>query len=127
MSNPLVGNVEAFDANDDDFPCYAERIEQYILANNITDEKRKTAVFLSLVGGKTNKPSELRFSEIIDLLKAHFNPKPLVIAERCKFHYHRQEDTENVADYLAALRKCEDYCNFGDFLQQAPRDRCVWT
>ena len=48
-SNTLVENIEAFDANDDDFPCYAERMEQYMLANNITDEKRKTAVFLTLV------------------------------------------------------------------------------
>ena len=93
-----------------------------MLANNITDEKRKTAVFLSLVGGKTYKPAELKFSEIIDLLKAHFNPKPLVIAERFKFHHRSQEKPENVADYLAALRKCEEYCTFEDFLQQALPD-----
>ena len=40
MSNPLVGNIEAFDANDDDFPCNAERMEQFMLANNITDERK---------------------------------------------------------------------------------------
>ena len=38
MSNPLAGNIEVFGANDDDFPCYTERMEQYMLANIITDE-----------------------------------------------------------------------------------------
>ena len=52
MSNRLVGNIEAFDANGDDFPCHTERMEQCMLAN-ITDQKRETAIFLTLVGGKT--------------------------------------------------------------------------
>ena len=51
--------------------------------------------------------------------------KPLVLAERYMFYQCRQENTENVAAYLAALRKCAEYCNFGDFLQQALRDRFV--
>ena len=106
-----------------------------MLAKNSTDEKWKRAVFLTLVGEKTYnlltdlaspaKPAELKLSEIIDLLNAHFNPKPLVIVERCKFYHRHQENTENVPDYLATLRKCADYCNFGDSLQQALRDRFV--
>ena len=43
-------------------------------------------------------------------------------AERYKFYQRCQENTQNVADYLAALRKCAEYCNFGDFLHQALRD-----
>ena len=51
------------------------------------------------------------------VLKAHFNPKPLVIAEKYKFYQPHQENTENVADYLGTLRKCTEHCNLGD--QQA--------
>ena len=59
------------------------------------------------------------------MLKNHFNPKPLVIAERYKFYQRRQETAVNVAEYLAALRKCAEHCNFADLLQQALRDRFV--
>ena len=52
MASPAIGNIEFFDANSDDFPSYAERMEQYMIANDVKDEKRKTTVFLTLVGGK---------------------------------------------------------------------------
>ena len=101
-------------------------MEQYMIANDVKDEKRKIAVFFTLVGGKTynllrdlaspGKPADLKFTEAIELLKNHFNPKPLVIAERYKFYQRRQETAENVAEYLAALRKCAEHCNFADFL-----------
>ena len=97
--------------------------------------KNATAVFLTLLGGKTydllrdlaspGKPADLKFTEAIELLKNHFNPKPPVIAEGYKFYQRRQETAENVAEYLAALRKCAEHCNFADFLQQALRDKFV--
>ena len=103
--------------------------------NDVKDEKRKTAVFFTLVGGKTynllrnlaspGKPADLKFTDAIELLKNHFNPKPLLIAERYKFYQRRQETAENVAEYLSALRKCAEHCNFADFLQQALRDKFV--
>ena len=106
-----------------------------MIANDVKDEKRKTAVFLTLVGGKTynllrdlaspGKPVDLKFTEAIELLKSHFNPKPPVTAERHKFYQRRQETAENVAEYLAALRKCAEHCNFADFLQQALQDTFV--
>ena len=135
MASPVIGNIEIFDANSDDFPSYAEQIEQYMIANDVKDEKRKAAIFLTLVGRKTynllrdlalpGKPADLKFTEAIELLKNHFNPKPLVIAKRYKFYQRRQETAENVAEYLAPLRKCAEHCNFADFLQQALRDKFV--
>ena len=38
-------------------------------------------------------------------MKDHLNPRPIVIAERYKFHQRAQKDKESVAQYLAALRK----------------------
>ena len=119
---PTDWKHESFDANDENFPCSAE---EYMLANNITDKKPKTAVFMTLVGGKTYnllrdlaspaKPAELKFSEIIDLQQKGTSFTNVV--------------NENVTDHLAALRKCAEYCNFGVFLQQALSTRpfCVWT
>ena len=68
-----------------------ERVELFFTANNIPAEK-KVPVFLSIVGGTTYgllrnllapaNPKDKSFKEIVDMLKAYFEPKPLVIAER---------------------------------------------
>ena len=61
-----------------------------------TDE-RKVAVssFLTLIGGRTysllrdlvspEKPAQKKYSELVEILKTHFKPKPIMIAERFKF------------------------------------------
>ena len=46
-----ISNVEPFQQGDD-WDQYVERLEQYFVANGITDEK-KLAVFLTLVGART--------------------------------------------------------------------------
>ena len=96
MASPGIGKIQIFDANSvtlawQDFPSYAERMEQYLIANDVKDGKRKAAVLLTLVGGKTydllrdlsspGKPADLKFTEAIELLKNHFNPKPLAILQ----------------------------------------------
>ena len=48
-----------------------------------------------------------------------------MIAERYKFHQRAQKDGESVAQYLAALRKLAEKCEFGEFLDQALRDKLV--
>ena len=58
-------------------------------------------------------------------LKSHFEPKPLVISERFVFNKRQQKSDETVADYVAALRKLSIHCKFGDFLDDALRDRFV--
>ena len=72
-------------------------MEQYMIANDVKDEKRK---IFTLVRGKTynllrdlaspGKPADLKFTEATKLLKSHFNPKPLAIAERYKFYQRRK-------------------------------------
>ena len=46
-------------------------------------------------------PKDKLFKEIVDTLKAHFKPKPLVIAERFHFHRQNQNSGESVAMYVA--------------------------
>ena len=50
-------------------------------------------------------------------------PKLLVIAERFRFHKRDQKDGERVSTYLAELRKLAEHCQFGDYLNDALRDR----
>ena len=92
-------------------------------------------VFLSVVGCTTYRllrnllapasPKDKSFKEIVDTLKAHFEPKPLVIAERFHFHRRNQNSGESVAMYVAELRRLATHCAFEAYLEEALRDRLV--
>ena len=73
-------------------------------------------------------PAALRtqsFKQLTDALTGHFEPKPLVIAERYYFYQRSQRANESVQEYLAELRKLAQHCAFGGFLNDALRDRFV--
>ena len=131
-----LGTVEPFDPESDDWPTYAERLEQFFLANRITDYAgKRVAAFLTVIGPKAytllrnvlapDKPATKTYAELVAALKAHLDPKPLVIAERFKFHRRSQKEGETVAQYLAELRKLAEYCDFKDHREEALRDRLV--
>ena len=71
------------------------------------------------------KPSSLTFKDIVETLQRHLSPKPLLIAERFRFHQRNQLEGETVSDYLAELRKLSLYCEFGTNLNDSLRDRLV--
>lgn len=131
----VIGHVEAFQPEVDDWEQYTERLEQYFVANGIESEEKKLAVFLTVMGARTYgllsdllapvKPATKSYADLVQVLKAHLKPKPLIIAERFHFHQRMQEDGETVATYLAALRRLADKCEYGNHLSQALRDRFV--
>ena len=55
----------------------------------------------------------------------HYKPTPLIIAEHFAFHKRDQLPEEKVNDFLIELTRLARSCDFGDFLEQALRDRLV--
>ena len=53
------------------------------------------------------------------------NPKPSVIMERAKFNIRDRGPSETVAQYIAALRRLSEHCNYGTVLEDMRRDRSV--
>lgn len=72
-----------------------------------------------------SKPREKTFAEIVAALKKLYEPAPVLIAERFHFYKRSQGPTESIADFTASLRKLAIRCEFGDFLEEALRDRFV--
>lgn len=130
----VIGNIGEFDENVEQWSSYTERFEYFLQANAIGDEKI-VPTFLSVIGAKTftllrslvqpRKPGEKTYDEIVAVLSAHFSPKPLVIAERFRFHKRNQEEGETVTMFVAALKKLSEHCEFGDVLNDTIRDRLV--
>lgn len=130
----VIGTIGPFDENVEQWSSYAERFSYFVEANDIEDAK-VVPTFLSVIGPKTFnllrnllqpvKPGSKTYKEIVDILTTHFSPKPLVIAERFRFHRRNQEEGESVNMFVAALRKLAEHCEFGDVLSDTLRDRLV--
>ena len=129
-----LGAPEPFDPASNDWSLYLQRFEHFLLANEIKDEQ-KLHLLLALVGAQTFrlltnlvsplKPGELTYAEVKEKLSAHFKPKPIKIAERFRFYKRQQEQGENMADYMAELRRLASTCEFGTFLDEALLDKFV--
>lgn len=129
-----IGKIEPYDEGVEKWTSYQERLEEYFAVNEIGNNKKVSAL-LTLLGGKTysllrnltapDKPSTKSYEDLVTLLRNHLTPKPLIIAERFRFHKRSQHDGETVTQYLAELRKLAEYCDFGANLNDSLRDRFV--
>ena len=129
-----VGKVEEFDGAVDDWPSYMERLEHFFDANKIGAEQKKAA-FLACIGKRTygllraltvpGKPADKTYKELVELLTKHLAPKPLLIAERYRFHKRDQKEGESIREYVANLQKLTEHCQFGAGWDDALRDRIV--
>ena len=109
-------------------------MEMFFEVNNVLEAK-KVPTILTLMGNKMHallrsivsprRPKELSFAEIVDNLAKHLDPKPIVIAERFKFHKAEQQESESIRDFLARLKKLAETCEFGGYREEAIRDRFV--
>ena len=103
-------------------------------ANGIADEK-KVPTLLTVIGAKhysliqglvsPTLPRAKTLEELEGLLKKHYDPEPIVIAQRFHFYQRSQKPGETIAEYLASLRQLASRCKFRDFLSEALRDRLV--
>ena len=131
----LHGVASPFDGNQEEWEDYAERLENYFIANDITDPVKQRAILLNCVGASTyrliktlslpGKPKDLTFTDIVDRVKTHFNPKPSVTIKRYEFNTRKQKPGESVAEYIASLRKIAEHCDYGPVLNDMLRDRLV--
>ena len=97
-----LGTMEPFSPTIVNWIAHSDRFEQYVIANEIEDKKKVMATSLTTIGSKTYnilrdllapaKPSKLKFEELVETLRNHYEPKPIVIAER--FHFHKREQHE---------------------------------
>ena len=120
-TNATIGRLDELQVGTKDFDCYIERMEQYFITNDIPEGK-KVPAFLSAIGAKAYEflcnlvvPDSLkdkRFNDLVKTLLAHLKPKPLVIAERFKYHKRMQHEEESVAEYIVTLKHLATHCDF---------------
>lgn len=128
-----VGQLDNYDPSKENWECYFERFEQFVVINNIAPE-RQVACLLAVIGPTTygalrnlvypQKPKEKTLQEISAVLEERFTEKKVEIAERFRF-YTAVQESESIAQFVARLKKLARHCNFGGKLNEMIRDRLV--
>ena len=117
-----IGTIGEFQEGREDWKQYTERLQHFMDANGITDEDRKRAVFLTVIGPKAYKllaslvapakPGEKAYGDLVKVMSEHQNPLPSEIVQRFKFHTRTQGPKETVATYVAELRALGQHCGW---------------
>ncbi|XP_040067033.1 uncharacterized protein LOC120840511 [Ixodes scapularis] len=129
------GRFEQFiEDAEEDFESYVERMEHYLRATKVSDDL-KVSVFVRAIGKQAYrtlktlltpvKPEQKDYAHLVAVLREHYAPKPMVIAERFRFNRRAQLEKETVATYTVELKRLAATCEFGQFLDEALRDRFV--
>ncbi|CAH3016109.1 unnamed protein product [Porites evermanni] len=81
----------------------------FFLVNNVPDTE-KAASLLTFIHGKLYSLS----NKIVPIMGRHLTPKPIVIAEKYKFHKGNQEEVQSTHDLLAKLQRLAETCELGE-------------
>ena len=118
---------------EEDVEQYFERLEMFLLANGVKDDK-KVGHVLSGIGAKAYailrnllapaEPKDSDFATIKGKLVGYYKPKPPVIGQRF-IHQRTQKPGESINQFVMELRRLARTCDFGGFLKEALRDRLV--
>ncbi|XP_037290511.2 uncharacterized protein LOC119185683 [Rhipicephalus microplus] len=69
--------------------------------------------------------NDLTYSDVIKHLQSHYEPQVNETAASYRFFTRTQAEGERLRDFVAALRRMAEDCNFGDMWHRMLRDRIV--
>lgn len=119
----IYASMEPFVAENDEWPLYHERLENYFIVMDISDAARKRAILLSCMGATTYKivrdmvspalPSAKSYDDICAVLALYYSPQVVVLKERKNFYATIKQNNETCAQWLARVRHMAALCKFG--------------
>ena len=131
---------DQFDAESEDIESYLERLQEYFIAYDIEDDEdnaaKRRAILLTSIGSNCfrvlkdlafpDAPNTKTFAQLATLLREHFKPTRLKIAERYRFHSAVQQQGQSIADFVRELKKLAGTCEFtNEPLNDNLRDRFI--
>ena len=92
MAATYIGQPGAFEAAEETWTQYSERVNYFFQANGITNEAKRKATLLAIVGLSAYKllrslvspakPDEKSYEELVKAMEKHHNPTPSEIVQR---------------------------------------------
>ena len=112
-------------------------MEQMFIANDLVYRGREETVDIFVCGRETylrhsersllspDRPATKTLVELTAVLTKDFSPPPSEVIQQFRFYSRVRQPGELVSAFVAAVRELIKYCNFGDSLDKALRDRIV--
>lgn len=129
MATPEFSRILAFERSSISWKSWYGRLQFFFEAYDVQGVSKKYAHLLTLCGLETyntvgafvqpQQPSQVTFDEIVQLLKASFDPTPSEVYRTSRFQRRDQEVGGTVSAYGTALRKLAADCDFRSSAEQA--------
>jgi hypothetical protein len=120
----------------DNWPKWKKRFEQYRVAFGLSaeDKPRQVNTLLYCLGeeaddvlASTNITAEgkKKYATVLEKFDAFFQVRKNVIFERARFNHRNQLEGESIEQYITALYRLVDSCEYGALKEEMLRDRIV--
>ena len=125
----FIGKIDAFEESTEDWWTYIERVDQYFIENDTNGDKKVPA----LMGSKTYGTSQRQQNPQRSLTTKSWKPSKITYLPNYWLpqkgsgftSVNKTKVRTGLRSYVAELRKLTEHCNFGDYLNDALRDRHV--
>ena len=131
---------DVFNAESEDIESYLERLQEYFTAYDIKNDSdsaaKRRAILLTSIGSAVYRvlkdlsfpdaPNTKTFDQLATLLRGHFKPTRLKIAERYRFHSATQKAGQSIVEFVRELKSLAGTCEFtNEQLSDSLRDRFI--
>lgn len=129
-----IGKISEFDVRSGLWSSYVDRLDMYFKVNKVEDDLKLPTLIASMGDeayellvnlASPDKPSDLSYKKVDELMRQHLQPAPSSLAERYRFRQKRQESEEDVAKYVAELKRLSRNCKFSSNLNENLRDQFI--
>ena len=131
---------DGFNPDSEDIESYLERLQEYFIAYDIKSETetaaKRRAILLTSIGSNVyqvlkdlsypDAPNTKTFDQPATLLRSHYKPTRLKVAERYRFHSASQRPGQSIIDFVRELKRLAGTCEFtNEQLNDSLRDRFI--
>lgn len=131
-----IGHIRQFKLYYSDWSLYKAHLDNYFIANNITNSARKRAILLAMLDEEAYKlmlflcqpllPEDQDFEALIVTFDQHLVPSKSMFVERYKFYKAKKPRGESVDDWSMRVRNLAATCQFGQYLDACLRDKFIF-
>ncbi|XP_039302221.1 uncharacterized protein LOC105199140 isoform X2 [Solenopsis invicta] len=128
-----IAQVPHYQPEIESFENYSDRLTAFLEVNKVA-ENEKISTLIAVISAEAyvilkdnvypEKPVNKKYVDLIEVLKKHYS-ETLILSDRLKFNRRSQLPMETVAEYIQVLRQMASNCNYGEFLDEALRDRLI--
>ncbi|KAJ8955065.1 hypothetical protein NQ314_006945 [Rhamnusium bicolor] len=133
MSKLVIGKISEFNYLNNDFSVFKVKLQQWFVANLISDHDVKRAILISSLSDETyillrnlcvpKEPDTEKFEELMHKLNIHCAPVQSLFTAREKLYHAAQNNTESVGEWAARVRSLANQCSFSQqMLETVMRD-----